>query len=494
MSTATLAETPAPSAAVYCRISSDPSGQALGVTRQREDCIRLAESKGWAVTAVFTDNDISAFSGKNRPRYQAMLDLVRARGCSAIVAWAPDRLHRSPRELEDFIDLLDKYSVAVETVQSGHWDLSTPGGRLVARQLGSVARYESEHKRARVRRAMEQRAAQGKPHGRCPYGWDRQGSRDIAVPEHQRVVAEISRRIIGGDTLRAIARDLTARREPTPRDVEIRRKAERAGKVDLHRDDCTWDAMAVRTLATRDRNAGLLVRAGKVVGACANVDPLVDVGTFEQVKAVLADPSRKTSTGTVARHLLSGIARCGTCGGRMRVALRTYGGGGHGRHATPGYRCLPGGHVSRNKDTLDGFVTAIVVGRLAREDATDLLVAERGPEAAQAAEEAALLRARLDNAADAFANGDIDRRQLTRITERLRPQIEAADARARIVDDTPLFAGVVGVADVQEAWDALPLSRKRAIVDALVSIRVLPSRTGRGVFDPDAVQITWRQT
>ena len=149
-----------------------------------------------------------------------MLDLVRARGCSAIVAWAPDRLHRSPRELEDFIDLLDRYGVAVETVQSGHWDLSTPGGRLVARQLGSVARFESEHKRERVRAAMEQRAAQGKPHGRCPYGWDRQGNRDVVVPEHQQVVAEISRRIVGGDSLRSIAADLTDRGEPTPRDVE----------------------------------------------------------------------------------------------------------------------------------------------------------------------------------------------------------------------------------------------------------------------------------
>jgi DNA invertase Pin-like site-specific DNA recombinase len=96
---------------------------------------------------------------------------VRAGRADVIVAWHPDRLHRSPVELEEFITLIDGHGVAVQTVQAGSWDLSTPSGRLIARQLGGVARYESEHKSERVRRALEQNASSGRSHGRRAYGW-----------------------------------------------------------------------------------------------------------------------------------------------------------------------------------------------------------------------------------------------------------------------------------------------------------------------------------
>ena len=49
------------SAAIYARISSDVTGEGLGVARQLEDCRKLAESKGWTVGAEYVDNDISAF-------------------------------------------------------------------------------------------------------------------------------------------------------------------------------------------------------------------------------------------------------------------------------------------------------------------------------------------------------------------------------------------------------------------------------------------------
>ena len=59
-------------AAVYLRISSDPSGQQLGVTRQREDCAKLCAAKGWT-PVEYLDNDVSASNGKHRPAYEQML-------------------------------------------------------------------------------------------------------------------------------------------------------------------------------------------------------------------------------------------------------------------------------------------------------------------------------------------------------------------------------------------------------------------------------------
>ena len=153
-------------AAIYCRISDDRRGLGLGVARQHQDCLDVARRHGWQVTATFVDNDVSAYSGKPRPGYEQLMRAVRVGEVDVVVAWDPDRLHRSPAELEGFIAAVERAGVDVVTVQAGRWDLSTASGKLVARMLGSIARHESDHKSERVRRALEQNAAAGRPHGR----------------------------------------------------------------------------------------------------------------------------------------------------------------------------------------------------------------------------------------------------------------------------------------------------------------------------------------
>jgi DNA invertase Pin-like site-specific DNA recombinase len=78
-------------AAVYLRISEDRSGEQLGVTRHREDCLALCQSKGWH-PVEYLDNDTSATSGKPRPAYEKMLADVREGRLGAVVAWDLDRL------------------------------------------------------------------------------------------------------------------------------------------------------------------------------------------------------------------------------------------------------------------------------------------------------------------------------------------------------------------------------------------------------------------
>jgi DNA invertase Pin-like site-specific DNA recombinase len=71
---------------------------------------------------------------------------VRAGRLDAVVTWHPDRLHRSPREVEAFIDIVNAAGIRVATVQAGEYDLSTASGRMTARVVGAVSRHESEHK------------------------------------------------------------------------------------------------------------------------------------------------------------------------------------------------------------------------------------------------------------------------------------------------------------------------------------------------------------
>jgi len=453
--------------ATYTRISDDRAGQGLGVARQLEDCEALVTDSGWTLAARYVDNDTSAYNGKPRPAYGQLLDAVRGGLLDGIVAWHPDRLHRSPRELEDFITVVEQHGVTVQTVRAGEWDLSTPSGRMTARILGSVARGESEHKSDRVRRALEQRAGMGTSHGRIAYGWDRSmvagGAKIETVNEDQaQVVRDAAQRIARGESLRGICAGMNERGVASP-----------TGKA--------WSKTMLRHLVTRERNVGLRIHHGEVVGT-GDWPPILDRAVWEQVRAVLADPARKISSSSSSVHLLSGIARCGVCDAPMRASMN---------RTVPSYRCAEKACVSRNRHDLDDLVKRAVLGRLGRADAVDLL-APPDDRARKAITEAAALRAQLDNAADDHADGKLDREQFHRINERLMPRLEQAQARARVIDFSPLLAGLIGADDVAAVWKGLPLSRCRGVVDLLLEVRVLRTQPGARTFDPECVRLVWR--
>ena len=160
-------------AAIYCRLSKDSEGLGLGVERQEKACRELAERRKLDVAHVFTDNDIGAYKGRKRAAYEAMQEsLPRRTGRRPDLLGTGSAPTRHVRELEDLIDLLDEHRVEVETCTAGVYDLRTPTGRMQARIVGTVGRFESEHKgerqRAKGGRARSTRMPAG---GRAPYGY-----------------------------------------------------------------------------------------------------------------------------------------------------------------------------------------------------------------------------------------------------------------------------------------------------------------------------------
>jgi site-specific DNA recombinase len=462
-------------AGLYVRISSDPLGEGLGVARQEQDCRELAERLGWTVAEVFRDNDQSAFSGKVRPAYVAMLDAIRAGRIDGVLAWHPDRLHRSPRELEDFVDALEATGCQVSTVQAGQIDLATPAGRLNARVIGSFSRYESEHKSARVRRKMQQNAEAGKRHGPRGFGWEADGTLCEAEAAWVRQVADW---LLAGVSLWAAAKRLNA-----------------AGVVTVHGKP--WSPHGVRTLAIRASSAGLREYHGEVI-CQGQWTPIYDVDTYRKLRALLTDPARRLSPAAgAARHLLStGGAVCGlqladgtTCGLKMRAA----GGKKHKGIARPIYRCASGGHVSRDLAALDAFTTELVLTRLRRDDAADLLHRGEPASVTHARAEAEKLRSRLELAAVDYANGDVTNEQLRVITARLLPQIAALEKQipAAVGTAVPLKR-LVESDDVAATWEALDVAQRRQVIAALLTIVVKPATRRASGLDPASVTVEWR--
>ena len=190
---------PAGEAGVYTRISSDPSGQRAGVDCQRADCEAHCHTRGWDVVEVFCDNDASAYGRKPRHAYERMLAAVETGKIDAIVTWHNDRLHRSPKELEAFIDLVERSGVRLAVVTGGDYDLTTPDGRLSARIVRAVARKESEDRSRRVRRKHLELAELGRPAGQLGWG--------VRSEDEREFVRDAARRVLEGDGLMTIARD-----------------------------------------------------------------------------------------------------------------------------------------------------------------------------------------------------------------------------------------------------------------------------------------------
>jgi len=457
-------------AAVYARISQDRDGNQLGVTRQREDCQAYAARRGWTVTEVYIDNDVSASSGKRRPAYSRMLVDVEAGKLDAVVVWALDRLHRRPIELERFIDLADRHRLALGSV-GGDVDLSTSGGKLHARIMGDVARHEIDSKSERQARATQQAAQDGRPGGGPrPFGYRADG---IEVdPVEAREVSEAFQSLLAGTPLRGIVRDLNRRGVRTSRGNQ-------------------WTATQVRAMLLRARNAGLRVHKGEVIGQ-ASWPALVDEQTWGATVAMLSDPARKTLVGRATRWMLSSLARCGVCGESVNTAGATRARVDGSRDTV--YRCRTRKHVARRAESVDDLVSRIVVERLSRPDAAALLIDDDAPDAEAMRTEAQALRSRLDTLAIEFADGSLTAGQLRTATGRLRDRLAAVEAVQAHASRVPVLGDLVTASDVEKAWAGLPFDRKRAVIDTLLTVTILPEPVrGARRFAPELVRIQWRQ-
>jgi DNA invertase Pin-like site-specific DNA recombinase len=461
-------------AVIYARISNDTEGRELGVARQLADCRELAARLGLTVVAEYVENDTGAStrSKKARPQYAAMVELVRAGGAGTVLAYSNSRLSRRPAEWLQMIELAERTGVEIRTVASGDTDFTTADGRAVALTIAAWDAAEAERTSERVRRAFTANAANGQPHGPIAYGWTRVDGVDTIDEAEADVVREAARRILAGETIRGVARDLNAREIPAPRAA-------------------AWSSTTLHKLVLRERNAARRVHQGTVVGPAA-WQAILDDDTYDAVVAMLADPARRTNKrGASPVALLSGLIVCGLCGDtRVWVVARSNTVG-----APRAYQCKSCNRISRKAEPIDVHVADAVCGRLAQPNALDWLAQDADGLAAARAHLAGL-QAQEAELADAYAARapGVTLAFVTRANATLQPAIEAA--RAAVDRARPLPAAVRALAelgsfeDVVAAWELLSLDAQRAVVAALVTITLQP--TTRRRFDASAVQLDWR--
>ena len=437
-----------------------------------EDCERLAERKGWVIVERFVDDDVSAWSGKRRPEYGRCLEAVEAGVLDGLLVYDLDRLHRQPKELEDFIDLCERLRLTNVASVSGDIDLTTPDGQFQARILGAVAKKESDDKSRRIRRKHEELAVSGKVSGggTRPYGFN--DDRRTLRASEAAIVRECARRFLAGESIRSICADLNERSIPTA-----------AGGA--------WSPQTLRRMLGSARIAGQREHKGEIV-AKAEWRAIISTSDSAKIRAKLADPERHTNK-SARRYLLTRLLQCGLCGESLVSRPRADGERRYVCASGPGFSGC--GHLFVTADPVEAWVLDACFYRLdSREFVAAIAGAAGDPESERWQQEADDAEAQLQELAAAYAAREIGMPEWR--TARVPIEQRRTHARKQLAKasrTTVLDSFVGNAAALRAEWDSLDLTRQHAIVAAIVDhVTVAPGRRGYNRFDESRLRPFWR--
>lgn len=147
--------------ALYARVST-LNGQhpEMQLAELREYSTR----RGWEVAGEYVDEGVSG-ARERRPALDRLWVDCRKRKVDAVVVYRYDRFARSLRQLVNALEEFRALGIEFCSLHEGV-DTSTPNGRLVFGIFASIAEFERELIRSRVRSGLAAARAKGKKLGR----------------------------------------------------------------------------------------------------------------------------------------------------------------------------------------------------------------------------------------------------------------------------------------------------------------------------------------
>ncbi|MCC5979917.1 MAG: recombinase family protein [Salinarimonas sp.] len=331
-------------AAIYARYSSDHQREA-SIEDQIEICRELIVREGWALSGTYSDRAMSGASHL-RPGYQQILSDARAGKLDVVVAEALDRVSRDQEHVAAFFKQMHFCGVRMVTLAEGEISELHVGlkGTMNALFLKDLA--------AKTHRGLRGRVAQGRSAGGISYGYRVRreidgngeivrGGREIDEDEAV-VVRRIFHEFAAGASPNVIARRLNGEKIPGPGgrawgDTTIRGHAGRGTGIlrnALYAGKLVWN----RQRFIKDPTTGKrLARPNPASAWIAEDVPelrIVDEELWQRVATRLGDIAASPRSEAIRStrfwekrrpmHLLTGLTRCGVCGGSLQAIGRDY--------------------------------------------------------------------------------------------------------------------------------------------------------------------------
>ncbi len=321
-------------AVIYARYSSDLQSEA-SIDDQVRLCRERAEREGMSVQQIFADYAISGGSLNNRPEMRSLLDAVQQGGIDVVIAEALDRVSRDQEDTAAIFKRLQHAEVCLLTLAEGEINELHVGlkGTMNALFLKDLA--------AKTRRGQRGRVEAGKIPGGNSYGYRivRRLLEDGSVSTGEREIdgkqAEIVRRIFAeyaaGISPRRIARGLNAEGITAPRGglwnaSTINGSRQRRNGIlnnELYRGQITYN----RQRFVKDPDTGKRIARPNPEDQWIKTEVahlrIIDDRLWEAAQILKSRYSSQTGNKRQTRkRLLSGLVKCGACGGSMTIVNR----------------------------------------------------------------------------------------------------------------------------------------------------------------------------
>ncbi|TDU05850.1 DNA invertase Pin-like site-specific DNA recombinase [Streptomyces sp. 846.5] len=479
---------------LYARESEDAEGAGEQVTNQMDDLREYATEFGGRVGREAVENDTSAFKKKRvrlpdgthayrvvRPVWDAVMTDLRRGTHNALALVNIDRGMRDPRDLEDLIDLVERYGVFVAAI-TGFLDLTTDSGIAMARNEINQRNLESRNTSRRMMNGKRKAALKGRNSGGAyrPFGWN----------EDKTTLNEVE-----ADLLRKAADQVVS----GVRVASIVKAWNAAGILSVTGKQ--WTTQTLSQILTNPRLYGVRTYKGEIL---LNSDGLPVRGAWEAILTedqFSAVDSRVTSYGPrvnprdgrghVSKYLLSPFVRCGACGARMRGGTRP-GPGGVKVHV---YWCRSKeeggcGGCSRLGSSVDEYITELVIQD--HERASLKSIEELPPWGKEEALRS--VRTKINELTQQYRADRITGGRYFPLLEELESDERALLAERRKYDSAR-ESRMSAVTDLRERWadeKFLLEQRQGAVAESLIAVEIHPAGAGSKIFDPSKITPIWR--
>jgi site-specific DNA recombinase len=446
--------------ALYARVSTEMQAEeGFSIEAQLNEMRAYAAQRGWRVVAEFVDAGISG-STMERPGLRALLEAAQAHQFDVVLVHELSRLSRSVFDTFEIFDQLGQAQVGFASVREPQFNLLDPHGRFFLTMIASINQYYLDMLRLHTQKSKRERARQGLYNASvAPYGYRHVGDArtpPVVVEEEAKVVRRVFEMYATGRyTCRQIAEVLNGEGYRT----RSGRRFSKDGITEMLRNPFYIGKVTYRE-----------GRRGEVEVYDGLHEPIVSEGLWEAAARVRNRQTvRRVLRGEKRPYLLGGIARCHTCGRRLRAQGAQSGDYYRDTTVLTGYDDCPYGQSGVRAEVVHEQVGRILRGLRLPEEWREEMAALVGED-----EEAGTLRSRRERliaerrrlkraylAGDFDEDEDIYREHLERIREEL--------ARLPTEDDLKRIGEAARVLEtVGEVWDEAEEADRRDLVQLIL--------------------------
>ena len=296
--------------AAYARVSVDTLHHSLAAQVSYYSAL-IQNNPAWEYAGVYADEGITGTSTTHRDEFKRLIADCNAGKIDLVLVKSISRFARDTVDCLHTVRRLKEKGIAVR-FESENIDSTSEDGELLLTLLASFAQEESRSIGDNIRWGVRRRFAEGIPNGhKAPYGYTWDGEMFRIVPAEGKVVKEIYRRYLAGESAYAIANSLAEHgimgRQGRPIEQttvkDILSNCSYTGTMALQKNYITEGHI-------RKRNKGEL----PMYLVEGTFEPLVSKTDFDKAQEI----RKRRAERAVNRNPVlpfSGMVKCGCCGG-----------------------------------------------------------------------------------------------------------------------------------------------------------------------------------